>query len=396
MHCTRKITDDLIWVGVDSRRQALFEAVYSIPEGVSYNSYLLRDEKNVLFDTVDRAVTDVFFENIEHALNGARLDYLVVQHMEPDHSATLTDVLMRYPECTVVCNQKTYEMICAFRKICLNVLIVKEGDRLNVGCHELIFIGAPMVHWPEVMVTYETREGIIFSADAFGCFGALGGALFADEVDFAGDYIDESRRYYCNIVGKYGAQVRSLLDKLSALDIKLVCPLHGFVWRRNIDYYVNKYSLWARYEPEEKGVLIAYASVYGNTENVVNALACALFERGIKCRVRDVSMTEASHIIADAFRCSHLVFASVTYNGGIFVSMENLLRDLVAHGLRARRIALIENGAWAPSSARQRRDILSVLPDTVFLDRAISIRSSLTNDGYMNIIELVKQIENSF
>ena len=381
MYCTRKIDDDIIWVGADNRRLALFEAVYSVPMGISYNSYLILDDKTALIDTVDRAVTDQFLENVEHTLGGRALDYLVVQHMEPDHSATLIDVLIRHPECTVVCNKKIFDMITAFKNVTVKAEIVKDGDILELGRHRLTFISAPMVHWPEVMVTFDLTSGTLFSADAFGTFGALNGAIFADEVDFDRDYLDEARRYYCNIVGKYGAQVKSLLSKVSALNIKTVCPLHGFVWRENIGYYVNKYMHWAGYEPEEKGVMIAYASVYGNTENAANVLACRLRERGIKCVMHDVSVSEHARIIADSFKYSHLVFASMTYNGGVFVNMDNLLHDLACHGLKGRKIALIESGSWAATSAKGMKEILSGLKDTEFIGEAFSFKSCLHGDG---------------
>ena len=393
MHCTRKINQDLIWVGADNRRPTLFEAVYSIPSGVSYNSYVIRGEKNVLIDTVDRSVTDIFFENVENALDGEGLDYLIVQHMEPDHSATLIDLLLRYPDCTVVCSKKGLDMILAFTGREVKAMVVKEGDVLDIGTHQLKFISAPMVHWPEVIVTYDITDGTLFSADAFGVFGALNGALFADEVDFDRDYLDEARRYYCNIVGKYGAQVRSLLGKVSKLDVKTVCPLHGFVWRENIEYYVNKYLLWSGYEPEDSAVLIAYGSIYGNTENVANALACRLRESGVKCVMYDVSVTEHSYIIADAFKYSHCVFASSTYNGGVFVNMENLLRDIAAHGIRGRKVALIENGSWAPSAVKKMKEILAEIDDTVFIEKTLSIRSAMKNSGYGDVDELVAEIK---
>ena len=392
MHCTRKIDDDIIWVGADNRRLKLFEAVYNVPRGVSYNSYLLLDDKTALIDTVDRAVTDLFLENVEYALGGRTLDYLVVQHMEPDHSATLVDVLIRHPECEVVCNKKIFDMITAFKGAEVKAKIVKDGDVLELGRHKLTFVSAPMVHWPEVMVSFDMTSGTLFSADAFGTFGALSGALFADEVDFDRDYLDEARRYYCNIVGKYGAQVRSLLGKASALNIKRICPLHGFVWRENIDYYVNKYMLWSGYEPEERGVMIAYASVYGNTENVANALACRLREAGIKCVMHDVSVSEYSWIIADAFKYSHLVFASVTYNGGVFVNMENLLHDIAAHSIRGRKIALIENGSWAAAAAKGMTEILSSLKDVEFIGNPLSFKSALGTDREAEVCALAEQI----
>ena len=385
------IDEDIVFVGADNRRLSLFEAVYPVTRGMSYNSYLILDEKTALIDTVDRAVTDVFLENIEASLGGRTLDYIVVQHMEPDHSATLFDVLIRYPDCTVVCNAKTYGMIEAFKHRTVKALIVREGDVLPLGKHSLSFIFAPMVHWPEVMVSYDSYSGALFSADAFGVFGALGGAIFADEVDFERDHLDEARRYYCNIVGKYGAQVRSLLCKVSRLNIKKLCPLHGFVWRENLAYYVNKYLLWSGYEPEKRGVMIAYASVYGNTENVANALACRLFDRGLGAVLYDVSVIDHSHVVAESFKYSHLVFASVTYNGGAFVSMENLLLDLAAHGIRNRKVALIENGSWAPSAAKKMREILSPLPGIDFLTEDITFRSSI-EDSHNEKIERLADI----
>ena len=362
---------------------------------MSYNSYLILDEKTALIDTVDRAVTDVFLENVDATLGTRSLDYLVIQHMEPDHSATLCDVLMRHPECTVVCNRKVYDMILAFKNIEVGASIIEEGDVLSLGKHSLTFISAPMVHWPEVTVSYDRTSGILFSADAFGVFGALNGALFADEVDFGRDCLDEARRYYANIVGKYGAQVKQLLSKLSTLNIKIVCPLHGFVWRENIDYYVNKYMHWATYEPEERGVVIAYASVYGNTENVANVLACRLRDVGVRCVMYDVSVTEHSHIIAECFKYSHLVFASVTYNGGAFVNMENLLRDLAAHSLKGRKIALIENGSWSVSAASHMRNILSTLKDTEFISEDLSIRSAVHSDKSLDLDDLIDAIQKS-
>ena len=333
MYCTKKITDDLIWVGANDRRLSMFEGVYSVPKGVSYNSYLLKDNINVLFDTVDKAVGETFFQNLSHGLAGAHLDFVVIQHMEPDHSATLSELLLRYPDVKVVCNSKILEMIKQFFNVDLSAraFIVKEGDTLNTGRHVLKFFMAPMVHWPEVMVTFDESTGTLFSADAFGAFGALNGAIFADEVDFARDYMDEARRYYCNIVGKYGNQVQALLKKLHNVDLKMICPLHGFVWRRNLEDYFDKYVKWSTYTPEETGVMIAYASVYGHTENTAEIISARLRDLGIKTEMFDVSVTPASEIIAAAFKWSHLLFASTTYNAGIFVSMEELLNDLAAH-----------------------------------------------------------------
>ena len=378
MYCTRQVTNDIFWVGADDRRLSLFEGVYAVPRGVSYNAYLVRDEKTVLFDTVDSAVSDRFFENLAHALDGRALDYVVVQHMEPDHSATLGRLLEKFPAATVVCNQKTVGMIRQFfgADVTPRALLVKEGDTLSTGRHTFSFVMAPMVHWPEVMVTYDAADKILFSADAFGTFGALNGALFADEVDFFRDYLDEARRYYCNIVGKYGAPVQTLLKKAAGLDVAMICPLHGFVWRENLGEYIAKYDLWSRYQPEETGVMIAYASIYGNTENAANVLACRLRELGVKTEMFDVSVTPANEIIAAAFRCSHLVFASATYNGGIFVTMDALLRDLAAHGLQNRTVALMENGSWAPVCGKQMRALLDPMKNFTFIEPQVTLRGA--------------------
>ena len=380
MYCTRKVTDDLIWVGADDRRLPFFEGVYGVPDGVSYNSYLLLDEKTVLFDTMDKAVYGVFLENVAHALGGRPLDYLVVHHMEPDHAATLELVLQRYPEATVICNAKIKTMLAQFFALDLTerIVLVKEGDSLETGRHKFSFIMAPMVHWPEVMMSYDSTDKILFTADAFGTFGALNGRLFADETDFFGERLDEARRYYTNIVGKYGPQVQAALKKAAALDIALVCPLHGFVWRKDFDRFVEKYQLWSSYTPEEKSVLIAYASVYGHTENAANILAVKLAERGVKVRMHDTSVIPASYILSDAFRCSRLVFAATTYNNGVFVTMENLLHDIAAHNLQNRKIALIENGSWAPTSGKAMREILGTLKNIEILDSQITLKSALT------------------
>ena len=379
MYCYRKVTDDLYWIGGNDRRLALFEGVYPIPRGVSYNSYLLMDEKTVLLDTVDKAVKGVFFENIEKVLDGRKLDYLVVHHMEPDHSEAIWEVVMRYPEVKIVCNAKIAQMMKQFFSFDVDarVVLVKEGDTFHTGKHNLVFVSAPMVHWPEVMVSYDTTDKILFSADAFGTFGALNGALFADEVNFPRDYLDEARRYYTNIVGKYGVQVQALLKKAATLDIQMICPLHGFVWRKDIGWYLDKYMHWSSYTPEEQGVVIAYASIYGNTANAADLLACRLRERGVRTEVFDVSVTPASEIIAAAFKYSHLVFAAPTYNSGVFVTMEALLMDLAEHNIQNRTVAFMENGTWAATSARQMGAMLEKCKNLTVLEQKVTIKSSL-------------------
>lgn len=383
MYCVKKINGDLCWVGGNDRRLALFENVFPIERGVSYNAYLLTDEKTVLLDTVDRAVSHQFFENLAYALNGRPLDYVVVNHMEPDHCATLDELVLRHPETKIVCNAKTLTMIRQFFTFEADsrTQLVKEGDKLVTGRHTLTFFMAPMVHWPEVMVTYDCTDKILFSADAFGTFGALGGNLFADEVNFAADWLPDARRYYTNIVGKYGAQVQALLKKAAGLKVELLCPLHGPIWRKNIGWFVEKYRQWSSYQPEENAVMIAYASVYGDTENAAEILAGKLAERGVRdVRLYDVSVTHPSVIVAEAFRCSHLVFASTTYNAGIFCNMETALLDLKAHNLQNRTVALIENGSWAATSGGLMKGIFDSMKNMTVLPETVSIRSSLREE----------------
>ena len=398
MYCTRKVTDDLYWVGGNDRRLAMFEGVYSVPDGVSYNSYLLLDEMTVLFDTVDRAVDKVFFENLTHVLNGRELDFVVVSHMEPDHSATLRELLLRYPDCVVVCNQKSFDMMIRFGYVDASrkPYLVKEGDVMRTGRHEFTFVMAPMVHWPEVMMTYDKTTGTLFTADAFGTFGALNGNLFADEVDFFRDYLDEARRYYTNIVGKYGAQVQAVLKKAAALEIRMLCPLHGFVWRRNLGDYIEYYDKWSRYDPEETGVMIAYASVYGNTENAAEILAVKLRERGAKVTMFDVSVKPASEIVSASFRYSHLVFAATTYNAEIFVRMDEALRDLVAHNIRNRTIAFLENGTWAAQSGRKMRALFEECKDMSYVEPLVSLKSSLAESQLSELDTLADSLIATF
>ena len=383
MYCVKKMTDDLYWVGGSDRRLALFENVYPIPNGVSYNAYLLLDEKTVLLDTVDRSIADLFFENVAHVLNGRKLDYVIVNHMEPDHCAVLQDLVLRYPEVKIVCNAKTVTMIRNFFTFDIDsrAVIVKEMDTLCTGRHTFAFVMAPMVHWPEAMVSYDATTKTLFSADAFGTFGALNGNLYADEVNFKTEYLADARRYYTNIVGKYGTQVQALLKKAAAIEIETICPLHGPVWRKDIAWFLDKYVHWATYQPEETAIVIAYASVYGNTENAANILAGMLADKGVRnVKVYDVSATHPSYIISECFRASHLVFLSTTYNAGMFVNMENLVHDIVHHNLQNRTIALVENGSWAPTAAGLMRAEFQKLKNCTILDEGVSIRSSLKED----------------
>ena len=392
MYCVKKMTEDLYWVGASERRLNLFENAYPLTNGVSYNSYLLLDEKTVLIDTVDKSVSGLFFENVDHVLAGRKLDYLIVQHMEPDHAATISELVLRHPEVTVVCNAKTRTMMQNFFTFDLDsrVQLVKEMDTLTTGRHTFAFVMAPMVHWPEVMVSYDTATKTLYSADAFGTFGALNGNLYADEVNFRTEWLADARRYYTNIVGKYGTQVQALLKKAATLDIRMICPLHGPVWRKNIGWFVDKYSKWSSYTPEQEGsVLIAYSSVYGHTENAAQVLATMLAERGVRnIAMYDVSVTHPSYVVAEAFRCSHLVFASTTYNAGIFCNMETALLDIAAHNLQNRTIALIENGSWAPTAGKLMRGILSKLKNVNILNETLTIKSSLKDDQLGALAEI--------
>ena len=394
----RNITKDLIYLGCSDRRLALFESAYPIKDGVSYNSYLLKDEKTVLFDTVDKACAEQFYENLEAGLAGRKLDYAIVQHMEPDHCALLAEVVSRYPEVKIVCTAKTVVMIKQFFNFDIDsrVQVVKEGDILNTGIHELQFVMAPMVHWPEVMVTYDKTAKILFSADAFGSFGAINGNLYDDEVNWECDYLSEARRYYTNIVGKYGIQVQMLLKKAAGLDISMICPLHGLIIRKNIGLFVEKYDKWSTYTPEENSVLIAYSSVYGGTENAVNLLAAKLADKGVKnIKMFDVSMTHPSFVLAEAFKYSHIVLATTTYNAGIFESMDAFLRILETHNLQNRKYVLIQNGSWAPTCGKQMREILEKIKGSKILDDAICIKSTMKDEQFVQMDNVVNTIVNS-
>lgn len=395
MYCIQNITKDLIWVGASDRRLAKFEGLHDVPKGMSYNSYVLLDEKTVLFDTADSAVAGRFYENVAAALDGRDLDYIIVNHMEPDHSATLAEILLRYPNATIVTNKKVVTMMNRFFELDESTIIqeVAEGDVLNTGSHELTFVLAPMVHWPEVMVTYDKTDEILFSADAFGTFGALEGNIFADELEFEKEWLPEARRYYTNIVGKYGSQVVRLFAKLEGLPVSYVCPLHGPIWRENFEWYMDKYTKWATYEPEEPGVVIAFASVYGNTENAVSVLANELAKKGIKnVKVFDLSKTDVSYVLSECFRFSHVVLASTTYNGVIFPKMVELMHDLKEHNLQYRKVAIIENGSWAPTAGKQMRLMLESFKNTLVIEDIVTVASSVKENTREELVNLAKVI----
>ena len=398
MHCVKKVTDDLYWIGGSDRRLALFENVYPIPRGVSYNSYVLLDEKTVLLDTVDASISGLFFENLDYVLNGRTLDYLIVNHMEPDHCAVIGDVVRRYPDVKLVCNAKTVPMLKQFFNFPVEdrTAIVKEMDTLCTGKHTFAFVMAPMVHWPEAMVSYDTVDKILFSADGFGTFGAINGNLFADEVNFERDWLDDARRYFINIVGKYGVQVQNLLKKAATLEIKMICPLHGPVWRENLGWFIEKYDTWSSYKPEDQAVMIAYASIYGNTENAAEILASKLADKGVKnIAMYDVSVTDPSVIVSESFRCSHLVFAAPSYNGGIFTKMETVLSELKAHSLQNRTVAIMENGTWAPVAGRQMREIFAGMKNIELLEEGVTIRSAVKEAQEASLEALAEKIASS-
>ena len=395
MYDIRKISDDVIYLGCSDRRLALFESVYPIPNGISYNSFLINDEKTVLTDTVDKACSGQFFQNLEAALDGRDLDYLFVHHMEPDHCALLEDVIALYPEVKVVTTAKAVALIKQFFDFDIDshVMVVKEGDTLNTGRHEFTFYMAPMVHWPEVMVSYDKYEKAVYSADAFGTFGAINGNLTDTGIDFEKEYLAEARRYYTNIVGKYGMQVQMLLKKIAALDIKSIRPLHGLIINENISKFVEKYDKWSKYEPEEKSVLIAYSSVYGGTENAVNILSGKLADRGVKgIKMYDVSQTHPSYVLSEAFKYSHIVLATTTYNNGIFETMETLLNHFVSHNLQNRKIVLIQNGSWAPVCGSAMKTILEGIKGTEIIDESICIKSALKEEQLSELDSLADKI----
>ena len=393
----RKITNDMYYIGANDRRISLFESAYPVPYGISYNSYFVDDKKTVVLDTVDKSVAKTYFENISALLKGRTLDYLIVNHMEPDHSAMIDELISKYPQVKIVCNQKSKGLILQFCHACYEdqFLIVNEGDILNTGSHTFSFYFAPMVHWPEVMVTYDSLDKVLYSADAFGTFGALSGNLFADETDFFNKGIDEARRYYTNIVGKYGPQVSALLKKAESLDISMICALHGPIFRKDLNKIIEKYLKWATYTPEDKEVVIAYASIYGNTENAAQILANLLAEKGIRVNMYDTSVTHYSEILSQCFRCSHVILAAPTYNGGLFTSMEQLLSEIKAHNLSGRTFGFIENGSWGPLAAKIMKETVSSLKNSTILEPTVTVKSSLKEIQLESLADLANNIAQS-
>ena len=401
MYCVRNVTEDLYWVGANEHRLALFENAYPIPRGVTYNSYLLLDEKTVMFDTVDWSACRQLVENAQHVLNGRPLDYLVINHLEPDHAASIDEILLRWPDVTLISNEKAFMLMrqFGFHVDSHKIIEVNEGDTFSFGKHTVTFVFAPMVHWPEVMVTFDTTNGVLFSADAFGTFGTLDGKLFADEVNFDRDWLDDARRYLTNIVGKYGPHIQLLLKKAGGIldQIKYICPLHGPVWRKDLMYFIQKYDIWSRYEPEEKGILVVYASMYGNTESAAQALAARLCDKGMtNVALYDVSSTDVSQLISETFKYSHLVLASVTYNLGIYPAMHNYLLDMKALNVQKRTVAIVENGSWACKSGDLMQKFLAEeMKDMTVLNERVSMASALGEDKEVELDTLVDAILDS-
>ena len=380
------ITDSILYVGVDDKTLDLFESQYIIPNGVSYNSYVILDEKVTVMDTVDARATDEWLSNLETALAGRDVDYLVVSHMEPDHASNIKNLMDKYPNLKVVGNAKTFAMIPQFFDVDISdrTVSVKEGDTLCLGKHTLQFFMAPMVHWPEVMVTYEQTEKILFSADGFGKFGALD----ADEA-----WTCEARRYYFNIVGKYGAQVQALLKKAATLDIQMICPLHGPILKEDLGYYISKYDIWSKYEPEDEGVFIAYASIHGNTAKAAKKLAEMLEEKGAKrVAIADLSRDDMAEAVEDAFRHSKLVVASSTYDGGLFPCMEDFLAHLKAKNYQKRTVAMMENGSWAPIAAKKMREYFEGMKAIEICEPVVTIKSTMKDDTLKVMEELVEKL----
>ena len=398
MHCVQNVTENIYWIGGNDRRLERFENMFPIPKGVSYNSHLILDEKTMVMDTVDQAIRMQYLENIKYLLNGRDLDYLVVNHMEPDHCGNIEDLLKIYPNMKIVGNSKTFKFFEQFYNVSPseNYHEVKEGDVIDLGKHKIQFFNMPMVHWPEVMVAYEQTEKILFSADAFGTFGALNGNIFNDQIDFEGYYLSEARRYYTNIVGKYGAQVQIALKKLSGLDIKIIAPLHGPIWRDNLEYLLDKYNKWSSYTPEKQGVVIVYGSMYGNTENAANCIANKLAQQGVTdIKVYDVSKTHPSYIIADAWKYSNLVIASPTYNGGLYLVMDALLHEMASLNFQNRKVSILGNYTWATGALVSIKERLSKMKDIEIIGSPLDINSSIKDNQEAALDEMVQEIVKS-
>ncbi len=381
-----EVTDAIKYIGVDDKTIDLFESQYVVPNGVSYNSYVIKDEKIVVMDTVDKRKTEEWLHNLEEELEGKEVDYLVVSHLEPDHSASIKALVEKYPNMKLVGNALTFKMLPQFFDIILDgkQILVKEADTLNIGKHTLQFFMAPMVHWPEVMVTYEQSEKILFSADGFGKFGTL---------DTDEDWTCEARRYYFNIVGKYGMQVQALLKKAATLDIQMICPLHGPILKENLSYYINKYDVWSSYKPEDEGVLVAYNSIHGNTAKAMETLEKILKEEGAKKVIlADLAREDMAEVIEDAFRYDKMILACPTYDAGLFPFMEKFLRHLKHKNFQNRTVGIIENGSWAPAAAKNMQEILEQMKDITIVEPIIHIKTTMSKENEEEMKQLAKAI----
>ncbi len=379
------ITDKIKYIGVNDKTLDLFESQYIIPNGVSYNSYIIEDEKTTIMDTVDKRAVSEWINNIEKELGETIPTYLVVSHLEPDHSAGINILVEKYPEMKIILSKKAADMLPQFinKDLSEKLIIAKEGDEISLGEHKLTFVMAPMVHWPEVMFTYEQTEKVLFSADGFGKFGAL---------DVEEDWACEARRYYFNIVGKYGMQVQAILKKAANLEIKTICPLHGPILKENLEYYINKYDIWSSYKPEDEGVLIAYNSIHGNTEKAVEELARILKEKNVKnIVVSDLSRADMAEVIEDAFRYDKMIIASPTYDAGLFPTTEKFLRHLKAKNYQNRKIGLIENGSWAPMAGKHMKDIIKDMKDITLCEPMVTIKTTMNEETVKKLEELAEE-----
>ena len=380
------VTDSIEYVGVNDRTIDLFESQYIVPNGMAYNSYIIKDEKTVIMDTVDKRATNEWFENVKNGLNGKIPDYLIISHLEPDHSANIERLVQMYPDMKIILNKKEADMMMQFveKDLSSRYIIVGEGDIVDIGIHKLQFFMAPMVHWPEVMMAYEQTEKILFSADAFGKFGTL---------DTDEDWTCEARRYYFNIVGKYGAQVQLLLRKLSNVEIKTICPLHGPILKENLEYYINKYDVWSSYKPEDEGVLVAYNSIHGNTRHAVEELEKLLKEFGAKkIVVSDLAREDIAEVVEDAFRYDKMIIVSPTYDAGLFPTTETFLRRLRHKNYQNRKVGIIENGSWAPMAGKLIKEILQSMKDVDVCDTCVTIKTRMSEKNKEEMKELVSQL----
>ncbi len=398
MYCCTKIQENMYWIGGNDRKLSMFEGAIPMTEGMSYNSYFIDDEKTLVLDTVDDSVSRVFHENVDHMLKGRSLDYVIVNHVEPDHLSSLCELVYRHPEVKIVATGKIKNMLKNYVSFDLEERFqqVDEGGELSTGKHLFTFVNAPMVHWPEVMMTYEKTTGTLFSADAFGIFGAHNGNIFADYYDFESEWLPYARRYYTTIVGKFGKFTMAALQKAATLDIKMICPLHGYIIRKDFGKYLEAYTKWGSYESEESGALILYASPYGSTQNAAEILANALAEEGVsRMKLMDVSHTDPMYILPEVFRFSNLVIATTTYNGDIFIKMEEVLTELRSMGVSNKKVSIIQSGSWAPTAGKKVQAMLDQLTGMEYVGDMVTVKGTVKEDSREALETLAKAIAES-